>query len=89
MRTSEQQQQIDEQIALSKSLGLGLALSMIPTAGLGSLAAIIIGLRAQKKIETSKYELTGRGVALWCIVVGGIGLVASVCVLGFMVLPLS
>ena len=73
---------MNEQIALSKSLGLGFALSVMPTAGLGSIAAIIIGLRARKKIATSRYELTGSGMAAWCIIVGAIGLIVSICFLG-------
>jgi hypothetical protein len=83
-----QQQQIDEQVALSKSLGLGFALSVIPAAGAGSIAALIIGLRAQKRIKASKHELTGRGMALWCVIVGSLGLAASICILGWMILSL-
>lgn len=86
MRTPEQEQEMSEQITLSKSLGLGFALSVIPTAGIGSVAAIIIGLRARKKIATSRYELTGSGMAAWCVVVGSIGLIMSICLLGSMVL---
>lgn len=86
MRTPEQEQEMSEQIVLSKSLGLGFALSIIPTAGIGSIAAIVIGFRARKKIATSRYELTGSGIAAWCIVVGSIGLIMSIGFLGFMVL---
>jgi hypothetical protein len=86
MRTPEQEQEMSEQIALSKSLGLGFALSVVPTAGVGSIAAIVIGLRARKKIATSRYELTGSGMAAWCIIVGSLGLIMSVGFLGSMVL---
>jgi hypothetical protein len=89
MRTSKQQQHIEEQIAVSTSLGLGFALSLIPTAGLGSLAALIIGLRARKKILAAPHVLAGLGMALWCIVAGSVGLVASVCILGALVLSTS
>lgn len=78
MITAEDRSQIEAQIALSKSLGLGVALSLLPVAGLGSIASIVIGVRARKKIKESADKLSGSGVAAWCIVVGSLGLLANI-----------
>ena len=77
MLTDEQKRHIAAQVELSKSLSLGIALSLIPIA---SIATLIIGLRAAKKIKTSPVELTGTGSAKWCICMGyaGLGIVLIV-----------
>ena len=55
-------------------LGVGFALSLYPTAGVGSLIALLIGVRALRIIRQSKGEVAGRGMAWWCIAVGAVGL---------------
>ena len=81
MITAEERSQIEAQIVLSKSLGLGVALSLLPSAGLGSVAAIVIGMRAKKKIKESGDKLVGSGMASWCVAVGYVGLIANVVLL--------
>ncbi|MEO5958195.1 MAG: hypothetical protein ABIR80_03700 [Opitutaceae bacterium] len=78
MLSEEDKIQIAEQIALSKSLALGFALSLLPVAGVGSIVAIVIGIRARKTIEASGEKLVGLGIAAWCIGAGVIGLIANV-----------
>lgn len=65
------------QIALSKRLGLGFALALLPTAGFGSIAAIWIGVHALKKIRNSRDKLSGGTMAFWCIALGFVGLIVS------------
>jgi hypothetical protein len=81
MRTAEEKIQMEAQIALSKSLAMGFAFSLLPVAGLGSIAAIVIGLRARKKIEASNGRLVGMGMVTWCILVGAFGLVLNLFLL--------
>lgn len=54
-------------------LKLGLILSIIWCAGIGSLMALINGLRARRIIRASQGELRGLGLAWWCIIAGGLG----------------
>lgn len=76
--TPEENQRLATQIALSKRLSLGIALSLLPSLGLGSLAAIWIGISAYKKIKASNGELTGIWAARWCMCAGFVGLVLSI-----------
>jgi hypothetical protein len=78
MLSAEERVQIDAQMALSKNLSLGVVLSLLPVAGLGSAAAIWIGVRAWKKIGASEQKLVGTGMAVWCVAAGVIGLIANV-----------
>jgi hypothetical protein len=63
------------QLRVSKMLGYGFAFSMVWAGGVGSLIALIIGLRARKLIKQSDGEISGIRMAWWCIVVGTLGLV--------------
>ena len=54
-------------------LGLGFVLSIAGVGGLGSLAALVIGLRARRTIRESGGEVSGMRMAWWCIVVGAVG----------------
>jgi hypothetical protein len=78
MLSEDEKSQIAEQTALSQSLGLGVALSLLPLAGIGSIAAIIIGLRSKKKIKASGDRLCGAMMASWYLVVGTVGLLVNV-----------
>ncbi len=62
------QEQID------RMLKWGIVFSILWLAGLGSLFAIIAGSKAKKAIYASNGTLVGTGKALWCLVVGGLGL---------------
>ena len=52
---------------------MGFALSLVGAAGLGSLAAFLIGLKALTVINRSPVELAGKWMAWWCIIIGGLG----------------
>jgi hypothetical protein len=61
------QRQVDDM------LKLGLILSIVWCAGIGSLMALINGLRAMRIIRASNGDIAGIGRAWWCIIVGCIG----------------
>jgi cytochrome c biogenesis protein CcdA len=71
--------QITPQMALqarvSRMLGIGFAFSIVWLSGVGSLIALIIGLRARRIIMQSEEELSGIRLAWWCIILGGLGIV--------------
>lgn len=80
MLSAEEKAQVEAQVALSKSLAFGVALSLVTAAGIGSAAAIWIGFRARGKIKASNGRLAGSGMSAWCIVAGAIGLIANVLI---------
>ena len=59
---------------IDKTLKWGIVFSIVWLTGLGSLFAIVLGLKARKAINTSGGTLIGTGRVLWCLVVGGLGL---------------
>lgn len=61
------------QVRVSKMLGYGFAFSLVWAAGVGSIIALIIGLRARKLIRKSNDEISGIKMAWWCIIVGAAG----------------
>lgn len=67
-------EQLEQQIKVSKMLAIGFACSLITLGGLSSLVALVIGLRAKKLIQQSKSEIVGIKLAWWCIIVGALGL---------------
>lgn len=67
--------QLARQVRVSKMLGLGFVLSVVPMAGIGSLAALTIGLRAKRIIQQSNNEIAGIRMAWWCIIAGAVGAV--------------
>ena len=56
---------------------MGFALSLVGAAGLGSLAAFLIGLKALTVINQSPVELAGKWMAWWCIIIGAIGAIGA------------
>ena len=54
-------------------LAMGFALSLVGVGGLGSLAALVIGLKALTVIDRSPVELVGKWMAWWCIIIGALG----------------
>ena len=63
------------QVRVSKMLGYGFAFSIVWAGGVGSLIALIIGLRARKLIRESGGEISGMRMAWWCIAAGALGIV--------------
>jgi len=64
---------LERQVRLSKMLAMGFALSLVRVGGLGSLAALFIGLKALTVINRSPVELVGKWMAWWCIIIGALG----------------
>jgi hypothetical protein len=56
-------------------LGLGFVLTIVPMVGIGSLAALLIGLKAKHMIQQSHNEIAGIRMAWWCIIAGAVGVV--------------
>ena len=63
------------QIRVGRLLGLAFPLTLMPLGGLGSLAALVLGLRALALIRRSGGRLAGLRLAWWCIVAGALGAV--------------
>jgi len=72
--------ELNLQPKLNAMLRWGVVFSIVWLAGLGSLIALVQGLRA-RQILNAHPELSGKGRALWCIVVGGLGVAAVVLLL--------
>lgn len=66
--------ELSVQVRLCKLLGVAFALSLMGLSGLGSLVALIQGLRARRIIKQHQGRLGGAILAWWCIVVGALGL---------------
>ena len=64
---------LERQVRLSKMLAMGFSLSLVGVGGLGSLAALLIGLKALTVINRSPVELVGKWMAFWCIIIGSLG----------------
>lgn len=64
------------QVRVSKMLGYGFAFSLVVIGGVGSLIALVIGLRARGIIKRTGGELSGLRLAWWCIIAGGVGTAA-------------
>jgi hypothetical protein len=54
-------------------LAMGFALSLVGAGGLGSLAALLIGVKALTVINRSPVKLVGKLMAWWCIIIGALG----------------
>jgi hypothetical protein len=68
---------LERQVRLSKMLAMGFALSLVVVGGLGSLAALLIGVKALTAINRSPIELVGKWMAWWCIIIGALGAIAA------------
>jgi hypothetical protein len=51
----------------------GVVFSIVWLAGLGSIFALVAGIKTKRAIESSDGELAGRGRVMWCLIVGGLG----------------
>ena len=54
-----------------------LVFALLPTCGIGSILAIVLGRRARREIDAPGSRLVGRGMATTGIVFGWIGVVVS------------
>ena len=65
------------QMRVSRMLGFGFAMSLAWCGGIGSLIALINGLRARRLIRESADRIAGMKMSLWCIVSGAVGVVVA------------
>ena len=63
-----------QQAELNSMLRRGVLFSIFWLMGVGSLIAVINGVKARRIIQRSNGELEGAGQVIWCLVVGGVGL---------------
>lgn len=66
---------LEQQVKVSRMLGLAFVLSITGIGGIGSVVALIIGWRALRVIQVANGRITGRWMAWWCILAGAIGFV--------------
>ena len=52
----------------------GMIFSIVWLAGIGSIIAILSGLKAKKLIARLGAEASGIGRVWWCLIIGGVGL---------------
>jgi hypothetical protein len=64
---------LELQINVSKLLSRGFIFSVVWLGGIGSLLALLSGLRARKFINRSGGKIAGIRMAWWCIIVGALG----------------
>ena len=73
---AEIQDRLYEQTRLSKLLSRGFIFSIVWLGGIGSLIALVSGIRGLILIKRSRNILVGKSMAWWCTVVGGIRVIA-------------
>jgi hypothetical protein len=64
---------LDRQVRVSRMLGLAFALSITGIGGLGSLFALMLGVKARRIIRKSDVPIAGGMMAWWCIFLGALG----------------
>jgi hypothetical protein len=65
--------ELEQQVKVSKMLGMAFVLSITGIAGVGSLIAMILGLKARRIIQASGGRVGGHVMAWWCILAGAMG----------------
>ena len=70
---------LDLQVKVSRLVSTGFVFSLVWLAGIGSLIALICGIRALILIKRSKGQIVGKGLAWWCVVLGGGGVLVLPC----------
>lgn len=65
--------ELEQQVKVSKMLGMAFVLSITSIFGVGSFVALILGWKARRIIQASNGRLTGRVMAWWCILAGALG----------------
>jgi hypothetical protein len=59
---------------VNSMLRRGILFSIVWLMGVGSLIAVVQGIKARKIIRQSNGEIKGMGQVIWCFIVGGAGL---------------
>ena len=66
-------EELEQQVRVSKMLGMAFVLSITGVAGIGSFIALVLGWRALRIIQASHGAISGKVMAWWCIVAGALG----------------
>ncbi len=64
---------LEQQVKVSRMLGLAFALSITGIGGIGSFVALVLGWRALRVIKAASGRISGRWMAWWCILAGALG----------------
>ena len=64
---------LEQQVRVSKMLGMAFVLSITGIFGVGSLIALVLGCKALRIIRSSDQKISGRLIAWWCILAGALG----------------
>ena len=64
---------VEAQRQIDAVLRRGIIFSILWLAGIGSIIAILSGLKAKKLIANLGVEASGMGRVWWCLIVGGVG----------------
>ena len=77
--------ELELQVKVSKILAQGFVFSIVWLGGIGSLIALVSGLRARKIINRSNGKINGLKMAWWCIIVGALGtiIMPTIIILNF------
>lgn len=65
--------ELEQQVKVSRMLGMAFVLSITSFFGVGSLIALILGLKASRIIQASQGRISGGVMAWWCILAGAVG----------------
>ncbi len=65
--------ELEQQVKVSKMLGMAFVFSITGILGVGSLIALILGWKARRIIQASDGRISGRLMAWWCILAGALG----------------
>jgi hypothetical protein len=63
---------LELQVKTSRMLSLGFTLSIVWLLGVGSLIAVILGLKGRRIVKQSDGKIRGLKMAWWCIIVGSL-----------------
>ncbi|MGH9753971.1 MAG: hypothetical protein ACREA2_14430 [Blastocatellia bacterium] len=64
--------QLEQQVRVSRMLSLGFVFTIWPAAWGTSCISVFIGVKAMMIISESTEPMSGRIMAWWCIIVGGL-----------------
>lgn len=67
---------LQAQVRVCKLLGIAFGFSLVHISGLGSLIALVLGLRAWRLIKGSPHPLHGGFLLWWSLVAGAVGTLA-------------
>jgi hypothetical protein len=80
--------ELELQIKICKLLGVGFVLSIFPIAGVGSLAALLLGLQVRRLMKSAKGPVGGAVLMWWCIFAGAAGSLFLIQTISLLLKPL-